>query len=279
MKRTDFYRLSILISSLFLAFHSIGQGYYPSGSRSMSMANASNTFTDAWAYFNNPAGLAMDNNLQAGLSYENRFLLKELQSQSAVVAIPLKVGVISVGGQTFGYRQFRSTKAGVGYSMKLSDRLMIGVQGNYQGLMLNENYGNKHTATAEIGILTLLTENWRVGVTVNNVGRAKLSEYSDDRFSTYFKLGTSYRFSKSVLMSLEFEKNLETALRVKSGIEYTPIENLYLRGGFATARTELTFGVGYDFGLLSLEIGSAYDQILGWSPNFSLTLDKKKEAN
>ena len=109
-----------MISSL-----SFGQGWVPAGARSMSLGNASVTFEDVWAFHNNPAALAHIENFSAGISYENRFLLKELQSQGLAVAIPLKVGVISVGGHMYGYNRFRSYKGGLGYSMKLAEKFPL----------------------------------------------------------------------------------------------------------------------------------------------------------
>ena len=122
-----------------------GQGWMPLGARSMSMANTSVTFNDVWAYNNNPAALADVDKFSAGFSYENRFLLKELQTQGFAVAIPLKVGVLSLGGHMYGYKQYRSYKAGLGYSLKLSEKFYSGAQLNYQGLSLSENYGTRNT--------------------------------------------------------------------------------------------------------------------------------------
>ena len=96
----------LLIIAL-VSTQAFGQGVYPSGARSMSMANASVTLNDVWAHYNNPGAVGNVKELTVGISYENRFLLKELQSQSVAAVIPLKVGAISVGGQMFGYRDFR----------------------------------------------------------------------------------------------------------------------------------------------------------------------------
>ena len=87
----------------------------------MSLANASSTFNDVWAFHDNPGALADVDKVSVGISYENRFLLKDLQSQAIAVSIPLKVGVLSFGGNLYGYSQYRPYKAGVGYSMKLSE--------------------------------------------------------------------------------------------------------------------------------------------------------------
>jgi len=256
----------------------LGQGWTPMGARSMAMANASSTLNDVWGYHHNPGALGDIQEITAGLSYENRFLLKELQSQGFAVAVPLKVGVISVGGQLYGSQQFRTYKAGLGYSMKLSDKFFAGVQLNYLGLRLPENYGNANTMTGEVGIYAKITDDWKIGASVFNLGRAKLSEFADDRFTTMMRLGTSYSFSDKVLVALDFEKSLDYDVRIKTGVEYEVVKNFRLRGGFATAPIELSAGVGYEWKQLQLSVGSSYHQILGWSPNFALIFKSEKSA-
>jgi hypothetical protein len=241
------------------------------------MSNASVGLHDVWSYHNNPGALGKIDRLSAGLAYENRFLLRELQSQGLTFAIPLKVGVLSVGGLSYGYSQFRSTKAGVGYSLPLSERFYAGVQLNYQGIRLSQNYGNANTVTAEAGLFAEVTENWSMGFSVFNLSRTRLSEFQDDRLTTVMRLGTAYNFSKKLLVSAEFEKSIEYDLRFKSGVEYQILSDFYFRGGIATAPVEFSFGTGYDFGAIQLDLGTAYDLILGWSPHFSLTYQVKKK--
>jgi len=253
----------------------LSQGWTPAGARSMSMANASTTFNDVWAYHNNPGALGAVDKFSVGLSYENRFLLKELQNQALAIAIPLKVGVISVGAHFYGYSQYRSTKVGLGYSMKLSEKLYAGVQLNYQGLQLSSNYGSKSSMTAEAGIYAKITEKWKLGISTFNLGRAKLSDYQDDRFSTIVRLGSSYQFSKNLIVSAEFDKDLDYDLRLKLGAEYQVVDNFYVRGGFASAPTDLSFGFGYHFKQFHIDLGSAFDRNLGWSPHFSLVFVAK----
>ena len=251
------------------------QGWLPMGGRSNSMANATVAVSDAWSYHHNPGALADISSASFGVSYENRFLLRELQSQGLTYAQPLKKGVISFGAQTYGFTAYRTYRVGAGYSMKLSEKFMAGVQMNYQGIRLSENYGSKNTVTAEAGILFLITENWKVGMSVFNIGRAKLAAYADDRFTTLMRLGTSYRVSDKVLVVAEAEKNIDYPIRIKAGMDYQVIKNFYFRAGLATQPIEATFGFGYKMKSLQLDLGSAYHQQLGWSPHFSLTFTGK----
>ncbi|MEN9997529.1 MAG: hypothetical protein RI922_519 [Bacteroidota bacterium] len=253
----------------------VAQGWLPMGARSNSMANSSVTLTDVWSFHHNPGAMAELEKQAFGVSYENRFLLKELQSQGLVYGQPLKKGVLSIGAQTYGFKTYRTNRVGVGYSMKLSEKFSAGVQLNYQNIRLTENYGSKNTVTAEVGILAKITEKWSIGVSAFNLGRNKLADFQDDRFTTLMRLGTSYKFSKKVLVTAEAEKNVDFPLRAKAGIEYQLVEKFYLRGGFATQPIELSFGFGYKFSVFQLDFGSAYHQQLGWSPHFSFTYQHK----
>jgi hypothetical protein len=264
----------LLLFLIIVSANAFGQGSYPSGARSMSMANASVTFNDVWAHFNNPGAVGNINELTAGISYENRFLLKELQSQSLAVVIPLKVGAISVGGQMFGYRDFRSYKGGVGYGMQLGEKLFAGVQMNYLGIQLNNAYGSKNGIGGDLGILGKITDNWLIGFSVANLFRSKLTEFQDDRMTTLMRFGSSYRLSEKAMVTGEVEKDVENPMRFKAGVEYKPFEQFSLRGGVATAPIELSFGVGYQTKIISINVGSSFHQILGWSPHFGLIYSK-----
>lgn len=269
MKSTIFHTLSVFFF-VCLFFQANSQGYYPMGSRAQSLGNASNTIEDVWAYHHNPAALTGVKKMEIGISYENRFLLKELQSQGVAVAIPIKKGVISFGGQRFGYRNFLSYKTGLGYSLKLSELLSAGVQLNYAGVRLPDAYGSSGTVTAEIGLLAKVNDQWKIGFSIFNLGRNKLSDYQEDRYTTVMRLGSSYKISSKVLLLAEAEKNVDYPLRGKVGIEYAVISNFFIRGGFATDPIEVSFGFGYQFKkYFKLDLGSCYHQILGWSPNFS----------
>lgn len=260
---------------LLLPVVACAQGWLPIGGRSNSMGNATVAVSDPWSYFHNPGALAEVDKVSVGIAYENRFLLKELQSQGLVYVQPMKTGVISVGAQLYGFDQFRLYRAGVGYSLKLSEMFSTGVQLNYQGIRLTENYGSKNTLTAEIGALAKITEKWKMGISIFNLGRAKLADFEDDRFSTVMRLGTSYAFSNKVIVVAEAEKNIDHPLRFKAGMDYQLIKNFYFRAGFATQPIEVSFGFGYKFKLIQLDLGSSYHQQLGWSPHFSLTFQGK----
>lgn len=268
----------ILLFALLFPFILSAQGVMPSGGRGMSMGNALTSIEDEWSFFYNPAATSRFKNFKAGIYYENRFLLKELQSQALTASLPIGKGVLTFGGHHYGYSQFRSYKAGVGYSMMLAEKFSMGVQLNYQGLSLNQNYGSVNTMTADVGLLTDITTKWSVGFSVYNLGRTKLADYEDDRLTTEMRLGTNYKFSDKLMISVDADKDLDYKLRMRTGIEYEAVDGLFLRGGLVTNRLELSFGMGYEISLFRIDLGTSFDQVLGWSPHFALVFMNKSKT-
>jgi hypothetical protein len=268
----NFVTMKALLLSLllFLSNVSLAQGWMPQGARAAAIGNAAVGLTDVFAFHHNPGALGFMTNASAAVSYENRFLLRELQSQSFAAATPLKTGVVSLGGQFYGYEHFRTTRIGGGYSMKLSDNFAAGVQMNYLNLRLDPFYGVKHAVTAEVGGLLKVDDNLSLGFSVFNLGRSRLSEYQDDRFSTIMRIGGFYKFSDHLAIAAEIGKDITHKVRVRTGLEYQPIDVLYFRLGMQTSPIEFSGGVGVKLNAFQLDIASHYHQLLGWTPGLNL---------
>ena len=267
----------VLFFSLLWHVDSYAQGYSFSGSRSQALANASVCLEDVYGHHNNPASISGITQFTFGIAYENRFLLKELQHQSYAFALPMGKGVLSFGGNSFGYRDFRTFKNGVGYAMKLLKELSLGIQVNHHMIRLSGPYGVSQTVTGELGLSYAVSSDWSFGLAVFNLGRNKLTETPIERHTTSMRFGTVYNVSAMVRAVAEFEKDLQHPLRFKSGIEYQPDGSVFFRIGFATSPIELSAGVGWVFAeRYHLDFGTQYHQVLGWSPNVSFRFALKK---
>lgn len=263
----------------FISSSVIAQGWMPQGARSSGLGNTSVTLVDAFAYHHNPGALGYMEKGGAAISYESRFMIRELQSQGFAAVQPLNTGVISIGGQFYGYKNYRTNRVGAGYSLLLNENLSAGIQMNYLSLRLDDFYGVKHMATGEAGMLAKLGDDMTFGASVVNIGRARLSEFEDDRFSTILRIGAGYQITKELLFLLELEQEVTHKTRMRSGLEYTPNEKFYVRAGFQGAPIEFSFGTGFRFGPLQLDLASHYHQILGWTPMVSLIFDFHKSQD
>jgi len=266
--------LLFFTTSCFLSF---SQGWTPVGARSSALGTASVCLDDVWAFHHNPGALATVKTLSAGAYYETRFLTKELQTQGLVVAVPLKTGVISVGAQLYGYEQYRNTRAGVGYSMGLGEKISAGVQVNMQLLKFGGNYGSSANATVEAGILAEITKKWKLGVSVMNLGRQQIASL-DSRYTSVLRMGSFYAPSRKVNILFEVEKQVIHPVSFKGAVEYFPADQFVLRFGAHTGPTAFSFGMGYRKNGFFIDAGTNYHPVLGWTPNFGLTYQLRKNA-
>jgi hypothetical protein len=68
-------------------------------------------------------------------------------------------------------------------------------------------------------------------------------------------------------VSLENEQNGNLHL----GLEYKIINELALRTGFSTNPAKISFGVGYTINNIQLDVAVKRHQLLGYSPQFSVS--------
>lgn len=240
------------------------------GARSAAMGHASVTIADLWSAHHNQAGLAWLKRPAAGAYYENRFLVSELGLRGAVAAVPIGAGVFGLEVQNFGYSLYKESKYGLSYARKLSPKVAIGVQLDYLRTRISEGYGSKGLVTGEVGFRIQLTPEWTAGAHVYNPARVKLADYDNERVPTILRLGTDYRFSQKVLLAVETEKDLDQKPVVKVGVEYQVVEILFLRAGIGSNPFQNSFGFGFKFNDVTLDLAASYHEVLGYSPQVAL---------
>ncbi|TVQ90189.1 MAG: hypothetical protein EA393_06355, partial [Bacteroidetes bacterium] len=89
---------------------------YPFGGRAAGMGNAAVTLYDFWAISHNQAGLAKMQNIAAGVYFENRFLIEELNFGAGAVVYPTPSGVLGFNFTYFGFELYNESKLGLAYA-------------------------------------------------------------------------------------------------------------------------------------------------------------------
>jgi outer membrane protein W len=269
--------ISLNLVLLFCTCFAMGQDVYKMGARSTALANASVALDDVWAYHHNPGMSGFAKEFGVGVHYENRFFLRELQYQAITLVQPLKIGVLSAGGQYSGFDLYRSTRAGMGYSLLLSEKLALGMQLNYLNIRQPAEYGIKHGVSAEVGLAAKINKKWMFGASVYNISRTQFASYQDERFATVMRIGATYSVSEKLRWLMEVEKDIVAAIRLKGALEYEPITDFFLRLGVTSNPLEYSFGFGYTFQWLRIDLASSYKQLLGFTTGVSLqfVLDKR----
>ncbi|MCC6726324.1 MAG: hypothetical protein IT258_17585 [Saprospiraceae bacterium] len=218
--------------------------------------------------FTNQAGMVGVNKLAVVAAVEQRFLLSELRSASVGVTLPTRSGVFGFAAQSFGYEAFRRQKLGLSYARKLWKTLSVGAQFYYLQTRIPD-YGSNGLVSLEIGAQANISKTLLVGAHLQNPANIELA--AGESLPTVLRLGLAWTVSEKLLICSEVEKDLDQAIRWKSGINYRPVSVLNLRAGFATEPSALFFGVGYRFGdNLQADMSGSFHQVLGFSPSLGV---------
>lgn len=243
----------------------------PLGARSQGMAGCGTALhNDVWGVQNNQASLAGLQTFQAGIYYEQRFMVSELGMKAFAAAMPTKYGAFGLSVNSFGYSQYGEMKAGLAYSKKLGERFSMGVQLDYFNTRIGENYGSSSTVGGEIGLLAEPVKNLTLGLHLFNPTRSRLEGNLNERIPTIMRFGLSYKFSEQLLVITEAEKDVDYKTTFRGGLEYRPLPVFYIRAGAASGPQLVSMGFGVALKKFRLDIASTFHSQLGFSPSVGL---------
>jgi hypothetical protein len=243
----------------------------PVGARFAGMGHASTTLIDLWSVRANQAGLAGLEHPVAGVYYQQHWLSSDLAMQGLAFALPFGKGCFAMNANSFGGNDlFTERQFGLAYAMRLSDRVRVGVQLDYLDLRFTENYGSTSTVTAEAGLQAKLNDALTIGAHIYNPNQARLGGPYDEKAPTLFNAGLGYQFNRQVLMTAQVEKDIDRDERYRVGIEYRPIEVLYVRTGISTGPVQGHFGAGLHLKKLDIDLAVAAGSQLGTTPMINL---------
>ena len=258
------YFFTILFS--FFSLICFSQNY---DSKSNSLGGVGLTKTSVWSNFTNQAGLAEINQMSIGAGTENSFGIKELSTHTAVFALPVNGGVFGLNIAYTGFELYNESKIGLAFAKKLSDGFNIGVQIDYLGVYVDESTNNRNNFTFEIGAQKRLMRELTLGAHIFNPIGVKLNE--QENIPSIFKLGLRYDANDKVAIFTEGELESEQNAKLKIGLEYKIIKQIQLRTGFSTNPAKNSFGIGYTLNKIQLDIAVNRHQLLGYSPQFSVS--------
>jgi hypothetical protein len=264
-------RITIFLLVLLVAYRGFSAGERtPAGGRALAMGGTSVALYDFWSLGNNQAGTAWLSGACTGVSFENRFLVKELMLGQLGFALPLKAGTFGLVMNHSGNDQFSEIKAGLSYARKLGRHFSVGVQIDYLRIQIMDDYGNRNLASCEIGLLYLADRHLSIGVQLLNPVPVKITLHPPEQLPSVICIGLSYRFSDDFFAAVETEKDLEHPPVFRAGAEYHFAPPACARIGISTGPVSITFGFGLEFGKIKVDMASGYHQALGFSPSGSI---------
>jgi len=268
----------LLLFILFISISTIskaGHENFPIGARQAGMGSTGVAFSDIWSATHNQAGLAFLQKPTFGFFYEDKFVLKELGLKAGAIAYPTPSGTFALDLLQFGYSKYNESQIGLAYAKALGKRFSAGIKFDYLNTFFSEEYGNKGTFIAELGLLAKPIEHLFIGGHIYNINRAKIAAYDNEKIPTILTIGIAYEFLQKVLCTVEVEKDLEYKPIYKVGLEYNFLENLSLRAGVTSNPNQLSFGIGYAYKRIKADIAFSSHQVLGITPHVGLIYEFK----
>ncbi|MBN2765069.1 MAG: hypothetical protein JXR27_01770 [Paludibacteraceae bacterium] len=203
---------------------------------SQSTANAFVSDMQRWSAFGNPAALASLTKAEAGIAFENRFLLKELSTKSIDAAFPLKYFHSGISASHFGYAKYHEMMVGLGFARDFSSRFSMGVQFNYFSTFFAESNCYFGILFPQIGIQTKLSPAIHLGFSVFNPFQSHIVyQQNIKRLPSVFSLGSSYFFSDHLALRIQADKEISSHYRFAAGIEYCMLEKITFKAGIQDA--------------------------------------------
>jgi len=230
--------------------------------------------TGFWSAFHNQVSLAENKSTLFGINYENRFNIKELGTRSAGLVIP--AGRTSIGAiySHFGYPDFSRQMAGLACGLPISEKIDAGIQIDYFSERTAGEYNNRQSITCEAGLLISPSENLRLGIHLfNPLPNSLRKSYLPSAISA----GAGIFLSKSLFAGAELEMASGDNLIFRTGFDYEAAKKVRLRGGFCTKNTSFSFGLGYLFNQMQIDLAFVTHDKLGVTSSASLIFNLTKK--
>lgn len=239
------------------------------GPKITALGNAGVAIQDVWSAKKNQAGLAGITKPTISAGYENRFGVKELSTQSAVFALPIKSYTIGAAFQSYGVDSYNEVKTGLSFAKSFGPNLFLAVGVNYHQINIT-NYGNANSLSVDVGVQYKVLPKLWIASHIANPNQSKYSDITDQIIPAHIQFGANYIFSDQLLITSEIEKVLDSGADFKTGIEYKLVKFVALRGGISVNPFKQFAGFGVNYQKVVIDFAVASHPVLGYSPQISL---------
>ncbi len=233
-------------------------------------------FTDAFSFTGNPAVLGGEKNLRFGVSNERRWMLKELAYFQ--MALSFSAGGAGMGFQFHytGNSDYNETAMAISYGRGLG-RIAIGAQFRYD-IYHAAGYGNLKAVSAMPGLQVHLSEKTYAGIafSISFIGRTGI--YGAEKGSGVYRMGFGYEASSLIFLSVQFEKEAGIPTNIIGCVDYRWNDQFFAAVGLASISASPYIKAGWKKNNLAVEIFTAYQVTLGFTPGLVLLWEVKNKS-
>ncbi|WP_443939096.1 hypothetical protein [Pedobacter sp. MW01-1-1] len=240
------------------------------GPRLMAMAENGAAVQDAWSIQANPSGITNLSTTTLSLAYTKHLFSNEVSTQAFVAVFPIKNNFPALSAQRYGFSAYSENKIGFGYAKKFGSRLSLGLNFNYHQLKIAQ-YGSTNSFSVDVGAMYQFNTKFLLGIYTSNPSKQNYTNTSlAANIPTSYTIGASFLASDKVLLATTVAKIINQVLDVRLGIDYKIIHALSLRAGLSAKPFKQYFGFGLNYRKFKMDMASAYNANLGYSPQISI---------
>jgi len=243
------------------------------GGRSWGMGHAMVAIPHAQTFFYNPAGLGFIEHSYVNSSYDSRFDIEGLSTLSMNATFVPKWATIALGAERFGDQLYNENKIGIAIA-KNTGRVSLGLKASFLGQTV-QNISAQSTILTEFGVMAKVSKTVTIGFHAQNLTCASLNDF--DKIPTTLRMGGAFQPIEKIILAAEIEYIPGQKPFFKSGLEYMPFENFYLRTGINSGIRTNHFGVGYGNKKWLFDYAVNTHPSLGLSHHLSLQLNFPKQ--
>ncbi|MDR2499087.1 MAG: hypothetical protein LBD28_06570 [Tannerellaceae bacterium] len=202
------------------------------------------------------------------LSYFDRYSVKELGAASGCLYLrhPALSGGLHIA--SFGYDAWRETMFRLPIAKQLSERLSLGVSVQYAILQTELYEDQPAQLSVDAGMTWAPAEGWMLGLLLMNYPSVTFSATGDGRLQEFMpcriQLGGQWAANDETLLAATIDCRSFRYIDVHAGIAYRAFERVELRGGIKLASLLPSFGVGYEWEPLAVDMAATYHPVLGF---------------
>lgn len=219
---------------------------------SSSIANTSAAVLNDWNAFQNVPALGNIKRTEVSAQYENRFMIKELNTRSLQAGFNAQYVNVGLSFSYMGYSTYNEMIAGLGIARNFSDKFSMGVQFDYYTAYFSAAEESRYRGVllAQFGIASQIFPKLTVGFNAFNPFQTNIkTEYTEKRIPSIFSLGTNYAFADNLIWLSQIDKEVNHDFRFASGFEYTMIKELTIKlGAYETDFLVPCLGFGIHLG-------------------------------
>jgi hypothetical protein len=262
-------RYVILTGVLF--FHYTGKGqtaHLPVTNGYLTAGAYSNHFIDAFSFTANPACLGDTKMFLGGVITERKWMLAALDNYELAASACLGNGGIGMLFRFSGDADYREQTGELAYGKNLG-QLQLGTRFGITKIAI-PGYPGPLYGYAGMGLRFHITENLISGWELDLPCFSSANISDPERAPQIFRMGFGYEWGKDLFLGMQLVKVSGIPVNITGSIEYKFDDRFFFSFGINTGNGSPVFQSGWEKNQLCIQIYTAYEPVLGFSPGLVL---------